>query len=66
MIALERALTVAEVAARTGVPPAAVRELVEEDARRGVVERAERDGWRLTPAAERRYGAALRNLGRWS
>jgi len=62
-------LTVRELARRLDRPERHVRLLLEErypngdvefDQRRGRVERTRNGGWRLTEAAERRYGRALR------
>jgi hypothetical protein len=55
-------VTTHELAARVGVTPEVMRELLEESRDAGVVEPSPA-GWRLSPAAERDFGAALRALG---
>jgi hypothetical protein len=57
-----RGLTVNEIAARLRVPQSRVRELMTEDAERGVVEQDLRGRWHLTGSAERRFGETLRNI----
>jgi DNA-binding IclR family transcriptional regulator len=54
-------VTTAELAARVGVTPAAMREMLEESQAAGIVEPSP-SGWRITPRAEREYGPALRAL----
>lgn len=62
-IAVEsRTLTSAELARTLRRPLAYVEELLRESEAMGVVERAA-GGWRLTAAAETRFGAALRSIG---
>jgi uncharacterized protein with von Willebrand factor type A (vWA) domain len=50
-----------DVARSTGIRPSLLRELFREDEQRGIVEQTA-GGWRLTPAASRRFGRALRDL----
>ena len=56
-------LTVRELAQRTGWPAFVLRTVFMELAEDGLVE-GDGERWRLTPAAEREFGAALR--GMWS
>ncbi len=56
-----RWLTVNDLARRTGRPPALIAWVLDVDLRRGVVDHDGAGGYRLSPQAERRYGAALSN-----
>ena len=54
-------MTTAELAARIGVDPTALLELLRESEAAGIVEPSP-SGWRVTASAELRHGAALRGL----
>lgn len=52
-----------DVAAAIGRPPAWTRELLEDSARLGLVERLEDGRWALTAATAAKYGRALGAMG---
>jgi DNA-binding IclR family transcriptional regulator len=58
-----RTITTADLARRLDLREAALEQLLEESEVDGTVIR-DRDGWRLSPAAERLFGRALREMGR--